>query len=842
MYETDLGNNYYHYVWTTGWELNITIPTEVTPEISTLTLRFSSTGGSASEVAVDNVIVDGAVCGTLKSCVCTEVGYDYASKAIDTANDDAQITMAETVSSAAPGYLDYMEITCAHCVVMGAVGAVYPRWGSSTCPEGHATMYNGYMVGSQSGSSGGGSNYMCLSSRIGLDQYDWTSHSGADVYRAEYYFHSSGTPLSSLSSLAHFDAVCSMCQTPGRPWSLMIPGTDSCPNGSELDYSGYVMSEKHSHWRMEFICVDDTVEGVYGSDGDATSAGLYPATTSDGFGSAGGYVDHREVACVQCSASGGPLYVRWGRSSCPASADLMYSGLVAGSDYRHNGGGYNYLCMHETAPERTECGDEELSCESVTIELSVGVDVRSMSLTQVNNIVYSPRDFKLLGSNDGVAWTTILTATDFSFDSNGQTKSIARDGDDSAGSFEMIRLIVTRTHYVDMVCYDELTLYDADGEIVWADVGIDDDNRADQFTDTGISGSYSSANLPGDAGSYYCSESGGFAVPDMVGRLHRAEYVTTRLALWRLWYLHDEDVPCAVCQSPGSISVFMQPGNRVCPSGWTPEYEGYIMSSPINTRRGEYVCVDEEAEAAAASDPNRNTYASQMSPVEQVLEKGAMLPAQVQFGELVCVVCSRPDPSITCPSISVTDDVTMECTNGESYASNCAFSCPRGRVLSGPETVACTVGGTWSSDTSSITCIDPSPTTPDVYVRWGAETCDVLDTRLYLGRAVGARMHDYGSGSNHLCVASGSEGSAGGDYVPCTPTEQRYNCGGYQHWLHFGTVSSYAECERIVRQERPDANGFTTYNARYYGTSLACFADFGATTQCHSWPYASCIF
>ena len=42
------------------------------------------------------------------------------------------------------------------------------------------------------------------------------------------------------------------------------------------------------------------------------------------------------------------VYTRWGKSTCPSGAALVYSGRVAGSWFGHSGGGANYLCLPET--------------------------------------------------------------------------------------------------------------------------------------------------------------------------------------------------------------------------------------------------------------------------------------------------------------------------------------------------------------------------------------------------------------------------------------------------------------------------------------------------------------
>ncbi|XP_065908570.1 short-chain collagen C4-like [Dysidea avara] len=48
----------------------------------------------------------------------------------------------------------------------------------------------------------------------------------------------------------------------------------------------------------------------------------------------------------QCNCQPGVVtYVRWGNSTCPYGADTVYSGVVAGSDYQHEGGAADPLCL-----------------------------------------------------------------------------------------------------------------------------------------------------------------------------------------------------------------------------------------------------------------------------------------------------------------------------------------------------------------------------------------------------------------------------------------------------------------------------------------------------------------
>ncbi|KAL8613461.1 hypothetical protein ACOMHN_007504 [Nucella lapillus] len=48
------------------------------------------------------------------------------------------------------------------------------------------------------------------------------------------------------------------------------------------------------------------------------------------------------------NASPGSSFVRWGRSSCPSRATLVYSGYAAGSHNSDPGGGANRLCVTQT--------------------------------------------------------------------------------------------------------------------------------------------------------------------------------------------------------------------------------------------------------------------------------------------------------------------------------------------------------------------------------------------------------------------------------------------------------------------------------------------------------------
>ena len=43
--------------------------------------------------------------------------------------------------------------------------------------------------------------------------------------------------------------------------------------------------------------------------------------------------------------SGGVVYTRWGRKSCPTGAELLYEGITGGEAAGHPGGGANFVCL-----------------------------------------------------------------------------------------------------------------------------------------------------------------------------------------------------------------------------------------------------------------------------------------------------------------------------------------------------------------------------------------------------------------------------------------------------------------------------------------------------------------
>ncbi|XP_072042445.1 short-chain collagen C4-like [Amphiura filiformis] len=105
-------------------------------------------------------------------------------------------------------------------------------------------------------------------------------------------------------------------------------------------------------------------------------------------------------------------------------------------------------------------------------------------------------------------------------------------------------------------------------------------------------------------------------------------------------HLHQHDVPCAVCRVTSRSTLLMIPAKTTCPSDWTSEYKGYLMSAYHgHAHQTEYVCVDENAEARQGTSSNTN--GALMYIVEATCGTDGLpcLP-YVAGNELACVVCT----------------------------------------------------------------------------------------------------------------------------------------------------------------------------------------------------------
>ena len=103
--------------------------------------------------------------------------------------------------------------------------------------------------------------------------------------------------------------------------------------------------------------------------------------------------------------------------------------------------------------------------------------------------------------------------------------------------------------------------------------------------------------------------------------------------------VHDHDAPCSVCHSGSRGSHVMIPGRNICPSGWTLEYKGYLMSAHYgHNGRTQFICVDGNAEGTTGS--RRDDDGALLYFAES--HCGSLpCPPYATGKELTCAVCTK---------------------------------------------------------------------------------------------------------------------------------------------------------------------------------------------------------
>ena len=103
--------------------------------------------------------------------------------------------------------------------------------------------------------------------------------------------------------------------------------------------------------------------------------------------------------------------------------------------------------------------------------------------------------------------------------------------------------------------------------------------------------------------------------------------------------LHDYNAPCALCYTDERAAKIMIPAKTSCPSSWTREYYGYLMSDYEIHYRTMFECVDVNAEpipgTEASIDGGVMFYFTESSC------HGINCPPYVQGQEITCVVCTK---------------------------------------------------------------------------------------------------------------------------------------------------------------------------------------------------------
>ena len=107
--------------------------------------------------------------------------------------------------------------------------------------------------------------------------------------------------------------------------------------------------------------------------------------------------------------------------------------------------------------------------------------------------------------------------------------------------------------------------------------------------------------------------------------------------------VHDHSVPCAVCYASTRVAVTMIPAKTQCPSTWTLEYSGYLMSAYRGVSdnihyRTMFECVDKNPDSIPGSASNVN---GALFHHAEATCRGMPCPPYDSQKELTCAVCTK---------------------------------------------------------------------------------------------------------------------------------------------------------------------------------------------------------
>ena len=124
--------------------------------------------------------------------------------------------------------------------------------------------------------------------------------------------------------------------------------------------------------------------------------------------------------------------------------------------------------------------------------------------------------------------------------------------------------------------------------------------------------------------------------PGHYSYVYGSEYQTHN----RIMHNHDWNVPCAVCYVPDKSTKLQVPGMTSCPSSWTQEYKGYLMTDNRgHPRNAVYECIDEAGQKIPGS--NRNTDGALLYFVMPKCDRGMPCGPYHPNIAITCSICTR---------------------------------------------------------------------------------------------------------------------------------------------------------------------------------------------------------
>ena len=150
-------------------------------------------------------------------------------------------------------------------------------------------------------------------------------------------------------------------------------------------------------------------------------------------------------------------------------------------------------------------------------------------------------------------------------------------------------------------------------------------------------------NVKGGTSDYLCLPDNpqyGSTYTDAASPLYGVEYERWLTSSPRA--LHD-NMPCVVCYLATRSAMFVHQASYLCPSGWSREYYGYMMSEHVvSNRHGRKstICVDANAEAVPGTSASTDPSATYFHSVECTKSELPCTP-YVDGRILSCAVCTK---------------------------------------------------------------------------------------------------------------------------------------------------------------------------------------------------------
>ena len=172
-------------------------------------------------------------------------------------------------------------------------GALYVRWGRTTCPaiNGTEMVYTGYSGGSYYAHHGAAANHLCMPKDPEFLP-DITAH--AHVFGTEY-------DQNFVPNIENNDAPCSVCKSQ-RTSILMLPARKHCYPGWVMEYTGILAAgSAGQESATEYICLDSAPEALDHSSGNDDQNLLYFVSAQCGSLPCLPYRQNGVLPCVLCS-------------------------------------------------------------------------------------------------------------------------------------------------------------------------------------------------------------------------------------------------------------------------------------------------------------------------------------------------------------------------------------------------------------------------------------------------------------------------------------------------------------------------------------------------------------